>query len=293
MKDKKQRRVIFFLVLGCVVLIAGIITEFVIYRYTTNRSVAFKSDGNRIQILQGRNWQDFNTRGVIIGTERTGYIVDSAVSKDEYSRWFKQLAAMDINVIRINIVQNPAFYQAFFKYNMLTDKPIYLLQGIYIDESYIISQNNAYSDELNSDYFEEIRRTVDVVHGRTVVKPRAGRASGTYNMNIAPYVMGYILYGKTDAGFMDSTNLKNSHVIGFEGDYLYTVNASPYEAWFAGVGNYVISYEQDHYKGPHKLMGWGGIDFDHVHSTEKYYAGVLIPREDFPLYPFSAIGLPD
>lgn len=283
----------FFLALGSVILFAVIMTEFVIHRYTTNRAVAFRSEGGTVQIQRDREWQDFSERGVVIGTERTAWMADSNVSKDEYSRWFKQLAAMNINIIRVNKIQHPAFYQAFFAYNMLTSRPIYLLQGIYIDDNYIQNSMNAYSEELISGYIEEIRRTVDAVHGRAVIKPRTGHASGTYNMDISPYVMGYILYCKTNADFMNETNDLNMHVISFEGDYLYTQNASPYEAWFTGLGNYVISYEQDNYRGQYKLLSWGGLNSEQVHPTEKYIAGVFNPSEDYPLYPFQAIGLPN
>ncbi|MCL2479643.1 MAG: hypothetical protein FWF22_09080 [Treponema sp.] len=285
MKNKKQRKILFFLALGSLILFVGLLTEFTIHRYATNRSVSFKSEGTKIQIFQDRKWQEFNVQGVIIGADRASFIVDASVSKDEYSRWFKQLVGMGINMVQVYTIQHPAFYQAFFEYNMLTNRPLYLMQGIYIEDDYIQNYKNAYSEQLISDYFEEIRRTVDVVHGRAVIKPRTGYASGTYNMNIAPYVMGYILYGKTDTDFINQTNEKNMHVIGFEGDYLYTENASPYEAWFTGVGNYVISYEQDNYRGPYKLMSWSGISTSTVHSTEKYNAGVLVLRDDFPHFP--------
>jgi len=287
-KNKKQKKIIFFLLLGSAILFVGIIAEFIIHRYATNRSVMFKAEKDRIQIYQDRRWQDFTILGVTIGTDKTNYLVDSGIGKDEYKRWFRQLTEMNMNTVRVNTIQHPAFYQAFFEYNMLTNKPLFLQQGIYIDNLSIENYRNAYSEELISDYFEEIRRTVDVIHGSAVIKSRTGRASGTYNMNIAPYVMGYVLYGNLSSDFRTVTNNMNVHVIGFEGDYLYTENASPYEAWFAGVGNYVISYEQDHYRGPYRLMGWGGINLSHVHSTEKFNAGVHLPRDDYPLFPFSA-----
>ena len=284
-RNKKQRKIMFWLAIGSVILFLGLMVEFVIYRYTTNRSVMFKTEDGSLQIYRDRKWQDFIAAGAVINTGKTGYSADTGITKDEYKRWFRELTALDTNVVRVNGIQPPAFYQAFFEYNMLTNKPLYLLHGIYIEDYNVEYYKDAYADQLLTDYFEEIRRTVDVIHGSAVIKARIGYASGTYNMNISPYVMGFALGREMDSDFIAVTNEKNTQVIGFEGDYLYTENATPYEAWLAGTGNYVISYEQDKYRGSYKLINLGDVNLNHLRTTEKFNAKIYVSRDDFPVFP--------
>jgi len=313
MSNKRQRKIIKYLLIGSGIVFVGIITLFTIDRYSSNRSVNFRIEGNYVQINRAKKWQDFIVReaslyhasqvndednhGVNPENNTGNSIAEAGWSKDQYSRWFKQLAAGDSNVVRINTILPPVFYRAFFEYNILTNRPLYLLHGIRLDEQNIRKYSNAYEDKLNSDFFEEIRRTVDVVHGKATFKHLNG-ASTTYNMNIAPYVMGYMLCESADADFMAGTNQKNPHVMGFEGDYLYTRNASPYEAWLAAVGNYTISYEQEKYGGVFRLVSWTNwtsivqleklddddetefeevmsVNFNNIQSTEKFSAGIL------------------
>ena len=281
------------------ILFAGLITEFIIHRYTTNRSVVFRTEGNNVQIFKDRKWQSFAISAINMGPEKPSLVSgEMNTQKDEYARRFREAAAENINVIRVFTIQPPAFYRAFFEYNMLAAKPIYLLHGISID-GYSM---NAYDDRVITAFFEEIRRTVDVIHGNYTVKQ--GSASGVYNLDISPYVMGYILNGDLSADIIISTNDMNTHVIGFEGDYLYTENATPWEAWFAGVGNFIISYEQDSYKAPYRLLtwinptystvftladmlrlNWSDTDYMHIHATEKFNAGFFTSGHEYPTYP--------
>jgi len=294
---KKQRKILFFLLIGCVILFIGLMVEFVIYRYSTNRSAVFRAEGNSVQIFKDKKWQQFAINAVNMGPQRFDP-ASGNIAKDEYARRFKEAAAADVNVIRIFSVQPPSFYQAFFEYNMLAAKPIYLLHGIVIEDYFM----NAYEDRVLSRFFDEIRKTVDIVHGSAA--KGVNSFTGVYNLDISPYVMGYILFCDMDDDFIVSTNDLNTHIIGFEGDYLYTENASPWEAWFAGVGNFVISYEQDHYKTPYRLLSWSvpeahsrfyiaedeiadftEMDFMHIRATEKFNSGFFTSAHSYPDYP--------
>lgn len=297
MGNKRQRKIITRLLIGALVLFVVLVVGYFADRYTSNRSVIFRTEGDHLQIYRDKKWQDFMIKGVSFGPEKGGEVgLEEPSSKAQYTRWFKQLASMDVNLLRVNTILPPAFFQAFLEYNILTDKPIYLLQGIPLDEYNIKTYRNAYEDKLNADLFEEIRRTIDVVHGKAVVKEVKGQASDTYRLNVAPYVMGYSLGAGLDADFILNTNKKNPNVMGFDGDYLYTQNASPYEAWLASVGNFAVSYEQEKYSGPCKLVSWTNlsaagsaeapednsnnnaapdINWDHIRITEKFNAGIF------------------
>ena len=315
MRSRRQRKIITWLFLGILIVVIGLSVDFVIHRYSSNRSMAFRTEGNQLQILRDKKWREFIAKGVYLGPGNPqNFSAESNVSKKDYANWFRQLAAMNANVIRIHTVQAPDFYKAFFEYNILANKPLYLLHGIRLREESIERYDNAYDSSLNSDFLEEIRWTIDVIHGKA-------STANNYNLNVAPYVMGYIFSGKNDPGFVITTNEKNTHLMGFEGDYLFTVNASPYEAWLAALANYAVSYEQEKYGGPCRLVSWINcpdadpvkyfdqsnensdtdefsepdmkndtgliVDIEHIRSTEKFNTGFFASYYIYPEFPDS------
>ena len=308
MSSGTGKKTITRIVVLAVILVLCVPAGLVYSRYRSNSSVAFRTEGDKFQILRDGKWRDFTVKGVNMGSAKPGFFPgEMAIEKQEYVRWFKQIAAMNANVIRIYTIQSPVFYQAFSAYNLLTDKPLYLLQGIWVNDNNIMPDQNAYSEKLSSEFYEEIRRTVDVLHGNTILEPWKGHASGTYRFNAAPYVMGYILVEEMDAEFVISTNTKNPHITDFKGDYLCTKNASPYEAWLAAAGDYTISYEQGRYGGQLKPLSWTNwvttdplehtnepdpvnedavsVDFEHIFANDNFSAGIFASYHIYPYYP--------
>jgi len=276
MQRKKRRKIFIRLMIGALVVFVGLVVEFFVHRYITNRSVVFRTEGISLEICRDKKWRDFTINGATVGSLSLGTSGETEITRDEYGIKFKQLSAMGINVIRIDTILPPAFYRAFFEYNIFSEKPLYLLHGIRLDESHGKTNLNAFENRYNADFLDVIGRTIDVVHGKAASRQSNGHASSAYKFNISPYVMGYILCEDMGTDFVLATNEKNSHVMGFEGDYIYTVNASPYEAWLAAMGNFAISYEQEKYGGPCKLVCWTNWSgFEKIQVTEKFNAGIL------------------
>ena len=304
MRKLKLRRIF----LGLLSLFLVLFLGSAFYRFNHNRSSAFRTRGDRFQIYHNGNWHDFTVKGINMGSAKPGcFPGQMAITKKEYARWFKQISAMNADVIRVYTILSPQFYQAFFEHNLFAKNPIYLLQGVWVDDNNITLDQNAYNETLCSDFYGEIEKIVDVLHGKAVIKARPGHAFGTYRYNVSPYVMGYILVEEMDAEFVISTNEKNAGVTGYDGDYLYTKDASPYEAWLAAVGDYTISYEQKKYGGPQKPMSWTnwvttdpmehsnepdkraedavGVDFEHIFARDNFYAGIFASYHIYPYYP--------
>lgn len=291
----KGKKLIVGLLLGAVILFLVLLADSVFHRYRTNRSVEFAAEGNRFQIYRNRQWQNFFVKGVTLGDGKAGG--EAGLTKATYARWLKQMARMNVNVVKVYAILPPAFYHAFYEYNLLTEKPIYLLHGIWQGESTAGSYQNPFDDAFLARFYEEIRRTIDVIHGRVVLTPVAGRASGTYSFNVSPYVMGYVFCDEVGADFVARTERENTHVTGFEGEYLYTMNASPFEAWLAAAGNHAITYDMDKYGGKAKLVGWTtwpgnnpmirpekSLNIEHINPTAKFNAGVFA---SYHIYPFN------
>jgi len=293
MKNKRQREILLSLLLTSGIILIGLIGLFVFDRYSSNNSVIFRIEEGQEQIYKDKKWQELIIRGINI-TPRDGSddFNNEELSKNAYKRWFRQLASDGVNIVQLNTILPPAFYQAFFEYNILTDKPLYLLHGVMIDERNVNLYLNAYEDKLINDLFDEITRTIDIVNGKATFRQPNRKEAVTYKANITPYVIGYILCESENTAFITATNEKNPNIVGFEGDYLYTWNASPYEAWLAAVGNYMIYYEQEKYGGPFRHVSWTGlsnqgygtnteidkatgVNFANIHITEKFDAGIM------------------
>ncbi|MFP3472391.1 hypothetical protein R0J90_20260, partial [Micrococcus sp. SIMBA_144] len=58
---------------------------------------------------------------------------ETAISKEEYLRWFKQIGAMNANALRIYTIHPPEFYEAFYEYNQMADEPLYLFHGAWVN----------------------------------------------------------------------------------------------------------------------------------------------------------------
>ena len=290
----KRQKIVIRLAIVSFIIFLGFLGEFIVYRYQTNRSVLFRTDGGRIQIYREKRWRTFIVKG--INFSYAGSAADEeALPKSEYKRWLKQMADMNANVIRVKSILPRPFYQAFLEYNLLADKPLYLLQGIWTDDD-SVQIKDAYDDRLNTELFEKIKETVDAVNGNAEIR-RSGSAV-KYKHNVSRYLMGYFLSGGYDPDFVITTNENNTKVMGFEGDYLYSQNASPYEAWLAALGNFIISYSNDNYGFRSILLSWisqpatdpidhlsmedlrreaaAGVILDHIYNTEKLNQGIFL-----------------
>lgn len=283
------------LLIGAVILFLGLVVESVLHRYRVNRSVAFATAGSRFQIYRNRQWHSFFVKGATLGLGiQSG---ETVATKGAYANWLKQVAAMNANVVTVYTILPPAFYQAFYEYNLLTTRPIYLLHGIMLGEAVVQAFEDAYDEQLTEAFYREIDRTIDVIHGRAVINPGVGQVAGTYSFNTSHYVMGYIISDEIRAGFVTATNRENTYFTGLEGDYLYTENAAPFEAWLAAMGNHAISYEVNRYGGRQKLIGWttwagnnptfnmdGNVNLEHIHPKEQFNAGIFASYHIYPYH---------
>ncbi|MCL2478583.1 MAG: hypothetical protein FWF22_03715, partial [Treponema sp.] len=124
--------------------------------YYRNRDVQFRTSGTVFQIYKDGKWQDFLVKGVNIGASIPGcFPGDMGTEKEVYARWFKEIAAMNANAIRVYTILGPNFYDALFEYNVSAEKPLYLFQGVWNNEDAIAKFQNAYSPEITDEFKSE------------------------------------------------------------------------------------------------------------------------------------------
>ncbi len=255
------------------------------------------------------DFEPFFVKGVDIGAAKPGYWPgEFGVTQEDYTRWFQLIGQMHANTIRVYVLQMPAFYDALLAYNLTAKTPLYLMQGIYMNEELISTYLDAYCNdgELVKSFYNDLKNTIDIVHGNATVEKLPGNAGGMYTSDISSYVIGYLPGIEFSADFILGTNEKNPDKMSFSGTYVYTENASPFEVFLAESQEYMIAYEMEHYdvQRPIAITNWVtadplkhpgepnpsmedavSVDVEHIKATASYTAGFFASYHVYPYYP--------
>lgn len=219
-------------------------------------------DGS-FQILRDGKWETITIKGVNLGMGKPGtFPGEAAITEEEYYRWFEQIGEMNANVIRVYTLHPPGFYNSLLKYNKNHEKKLYVIHGVWINEEKLVTSQDAFEENNLSDFQQEMKTIVDVIHGNRVVEPRPGHASGTYKADVSHYVIAWILGIEWDPYMVESTNTLHSSIGDYNGKYFETKGANPFEYWLAQQMDTIVEYEMDHYNNirPMSFTNWPTTD---------------------------------
>lgn len=303
-----------------IILICVIIIGFVAYeKYfgkTSNTQALFrdsdaihymaKVDTQNFYIYKDNQWQKQFIKGVNIGAAEPGYFPgEFGITKADYLRWFKYIGDMNSNAIRVYTLLKPDFYNALYEYNQNASKPLYLIQGVWINEENIAKYKDAYHPLIEKNFKQDIQITIDALHGNKIVKKAPGYAHGVYEKDISAYVLGYVLGIEWDPEFVISTNDNNKDKVNYDGNYLYSKGASPFESFLCEVGDLCIGYETQNYKmqRPVSFVNWPttdmlshpneplpnedivSINMEHIKKKDTFKTGLFASYHIYPYYP--------
>lgn len=267
-----------------------------------------KVDNKSFYIDRYGKWEKSFVKGVNIGAAKPGaFPGDLAITKEDYLRWFKQISDMNADTIRVYTILKPEFYDALYEYNKTSLKPMYIFQGTWINEDDLAKFKDAHNPIIKDDFKEDIKTLIDIMHGNAEIQPQRGHASGVYTKDVSPYVVGWILGLEWDPNFVESTNKSHEDLNNFDGKYLYTENASPFEAFLAESGDYAIDYETENYKmqRPVSFTNWvttdtlkhpnepldnedvAEVNTEHIKKKDSFKPGLFASYHIYPYYPDS------
>ena len=270
-------------------------------------------EGDQIYQLTDNGRKQFEFRGVNMGSGEPGeWATDFAVDKDTYLRWFSYIQEMGANTVRVYTIQADEFYEAFYEYNRDRDEPLYLLQGVWVNDYIQNSHRDAYDDEFLGVFLNDCRTVVDVIHGNKKLSLGrvASAGSGTYRRDISQWVIGYILGVEWEDVTVVYTDEKYAGMDGYDyyhGKYLYSSeDATPFEVMLTEAGDKIIEYESGRYKQqrliafsnwpttdpfsyPERVtnffMKCASVDVEHIRRTEEFLAGQFASYHVYPYYP--------
>lgn len=262
-------------------------------------SFSARTEGKRVQICGEAGWQDMEIRGVNLGSSLPGtWSTDYGIDEETYLRWFGQMREMGANVVRVYSIQNPAFYRALKAFNEDGGAPIYLLQGVWVNDYAQNSHIDAFDRKFRQRLIMDCKAAVDVLHGkRFILTNDAGGASGIFRCDVSEWVLGYIIGAEWTDVTVAYTDEKYPDMEGYAGAYLCTTEeATPFETMLAQAGDALIAYESQRY-GQQRLLSFANtrstdpldypeevreffrkcasIDAEHIRATEKFQAGMF------------------
>ncbi len=239
--------------------------------------VTFRAHGDFMQIDRGDGWEDFFVQAVNLTAGVPGTVPgELAASREDYDQWLVLMADMGVNVLRLYTLHHPRFYEAFAQYNLdHPDKPLYLLQGIWLDEIEEDKEGNFEGDYI-TDQTEvmdlEIQYVIDAVHGDLLVDPgpeRWGKAFGEYRTDVSSFVVGFIAGHEMLGHIVHHTNEIWADFDRYDGTYVSSPPGLPIEAWVARFLDGIIDHERSRWGDEHAVAwaNWPTLDPMH-HPTE-------------------------
>jgi len=246
---------------------------------------AAKVEGRNFLVYENKTWQKKFLKGVNMGAAKPGtFPGELAITKEEYLRWFQYISDMNAEVIRVYTTLKPDFYDALSQFNKTSKKPLYLMQGVWINEGTISKLMDAYGDneKIKNDFIKDTTDLVDIFHGNATLPFQYGFANGEYKSDVSEYVIGWILGIEWDPHFVEGTNNNNPSKTSYSGNYLYTEGASPFEAFLCEVGDKILEYEATKYQmqRPLSFTNWLTTDpLKHPNEPSEYEDKVEVNTE--------------
>lgn len=256
----------------------------------------------------------FEIRGVNMGSGIPGdWATDFAIDKETYLRWFGYIQEMGANTLRVYTIQSDTFYNAFYEYNQNREEPLYLIHGVWVNDYVQNSHRDAYDKRFFDTFMDDSKIMVDIIHGRR--KLNLGRVAsaghGTYQKDISPWVIGYILGVEWDdltVAYTDDLYHNKEGYTAYQGKYLYTApDASPFEVLLTRVGDAVIEYETEKY-GTQRMVAFSNwpttdpfeypylikkffmkcayVDVEKIKTTDAFLSGQFASYHVYPYYPY-------
>lgn len=258
-----------FLIVATIIfiIVTSNITEFISDKIQSNDSYFTKIIDKDIYIANNNKWEKLYIKGINMSSTKPGvYPNDDNITYEEYSRWISLIYEMGINCIRVSNLMGHDFYKALEEFNRDKEAPIYLMQGIYFDETYLQDGYDPQNVDLKSIFKKNIKLIVDSIHGKNYNFDKSNILK-SYNTDVSEYVIGYtvgIEFEEDDLIYTEIMNEKKSYY----GKYIYTdSDASSFESYLAQMGGYLADYEMKTYK-KQRLISFIGSAHNIVNSIE-------------------------
>lgn len=252
--------------------------------------------------FQPRFWTGVNLGSTIPGRQPG----EVAATRPVYDRWFAEMGALGVHVVRVYTILKPDFYDALLAYNTAhPSHPIYVIHGVWIPEDEFLASHDLYSPAVTNGFRSEIRDAVDVVHGDADLPVRPGHASGRYRSDISRWLLAWSIGVEWDPNATADSDAKNAGMPAYSGKYFQSVlGSTPTESWLASMLDYTAGLEAARgWSRPLTFTNWltadplhhpyeplaqedkVSIDATHISATGNWPGGFFASYHVYPYYP--------
>jgi hypothetical protein len=231
---------------------------------------------------------------------------EQAIRREDFRRWFPQIAAMGFRSLRVYTIMPPHFYEELEAFNVANpEAPLLLVHGVWIPEDRFYETFDLFDPALVAEFRAEIERAVAVVHGDITLPDRLGHAGGTYTANVSPWLLSWVIGVEWDPFATEASDVANEGRPVFSGEYFEnTPDASPTEVWLAEMLDLLAGLEAG--RGvtmPVSFVNWPttdplvhpdepleredlvGVDHNAVRPTVAWPGGYYASYHAYPYYP--------
>ena len=262
--------------------------------------------GDQLLISTGAGVREF-VAGVNLGPTIPGRQPgEQAIGREDFRRWFPQMAGMGFRALRVYTIMPPSFYQELRAFNLENPSaPLMLIHGVWIPEDRFYETFDLFDSEIVAEFKTEIERAVQVVHGDIVLPDRRGHAGGAYDADVSPWLMSWVVGVEWDPFATSESDIANEGRPAYRGDYFEsTADASPTEVWLAEMLDHLAELEAGHgVTMPVTFVNWPttdplrhpdepleredlvGVDHNHVRPTSLWPGGYYASYHAYPYYP--------
>lgn len=220
-------------------------------------------------------WQPMWVKAINVGAALPGkHPTEFPPDDGTYEEWIELAARMNANALRVYTIHPPHFYRALARWNVAHPaNPIWLIQGVWT-ELPPGRKRERYDDAAwNQAFFGEMKRVVDLVHGRAVIPHRSGHAAGIYAVDVSRWTLAYIIGREWEPYSVVEFASRHRSQSSYRGRYLTIEGGNAVDVWLARVADRMIGYEMDAYneQRPLAYANWPTLD-PLVHPTESTLA---------------------
>jgi hypothetical protein len=219
-----------------------------------------RTRGNGFQVRAAGGWEPFYIRGMNLGAALPGQHASQFPPESVYVKWIAQMAELGVNAVRLYTIHPPGLYDAIARHNRANPRrPIWLIHGVWTE----LPPEDDYLDwEWESGFFAEMRRVVDVIHGRADIPHRPGHAAGSYTSDVSRWTLAFIIGREWEPFSVQGFDRRYAGADRWEGRYLHVDGENAMDAWLTRALDQMVAYEMDayHAQRPMAYTNWPTLD---------------------------------